>query len=545
MEAQHVNGWYEGEGVAYITPRVVADRYRLAEARNHEQTHHVLTALTAHGLALLATRAAGSKELSRELSNACRLVQEGVATYASLQISPPAERASSLASLPPLYLASYARVAAALDQRGLDDVARFRLARVLGARAMQTSIVSDWFRRGLTNVECLRAYLAEPDNSPDARFQKLLDTAAGLGDDELARAVGEIDWGSGADARLVPPAPPPIGDVCFEATADGLSALAFFDRMLDALAPTEPPSPSARAGVDGRSHAHATFARARMFQTAIVPQPGGLFMHDDGEFPSDWVDEADFLHVEFNDDDVPQVFSERLDPPVLLPAGRVLVEFRRPDYEAGHGVHVQPLQAAVTATELVKRGATICFGATTFVPTLVALQGSPAGRPIDPGWRALVAVGQFFGAIYYHPGDVLASVLVPVSTLEYAIGPTPWVYHAMGGLDAETWTDVDSWGVIVLRPQRAAWPMIVAPVFRDEWDRFLPVLPTITSSQDVTWEPDAGAFFPSRHALVSVYRFMRCFQRVQVGTETWTRREVRAAGPADATESSRAEGTDG
>ncbi len=180
-------GWYSFEGTVYINQAIAEDPMRTASVINHESTHQLISVTTPHGfvqeaLELGRRRAwydpgSSSVEFLRlSLFEASQFVQEATATYCGLMDYDGDELSIELGRLPKLYRQGFGMYDKLLSQRGLDSLTRYRTARAIGCRAMQTSILDDWLSKGLSELENLRAYLTDTDNSPNDRFIKIANT---------------------------------------------------------------------------------------------------------------------------------------------------------------------------------------------------------------------------------------------------------------------------------------------------------------------------------------------------------------------------------
>ncbi len=152
MSGHNVLGWYSLDGVIYLNLRIANDPTALASTINHESTHELLAATTPYGfvqeaLQITSARSAVLTETSRVASSlqqlmfdASRVAQEATATYAGLVDYEDCDLQTQVDLLPVFYRRAYALFEMLLDGRSLSPLARYRIVRAVGARALQTEI---------------------------------------------------------------------------------------------------------------------------------------------------------------------------------------------------------------------------------------------------------------------------------------------------------------------------------------------------------------------------------------------------------------------
>lgn len=485
---------------------VASDSYRLAEVVNHEGTHNLLCVVTPYGItqeALASVRPASMQPIDPKhaglealLLDASREVQEAAATFASLVLLPEQPRDEALQRLPDDYLAGYEVMRALLDHRTFDPLTSSRLARVVAARCLQTSILNEWHTANLHDPRELASYLSVPDNHPSHRFKALLDELSGWDDESVVRWAGSIRMVGGRPS-IDPPTPADIAGIRFYSLPT---------RLTEAFVSVARSCRSDSQFDDHDIPLHLTLSTVQ--RLVLTPMTGGAFTAVDDE--KEWLSAVDLVRIEANVFDTPmrQPGAEE----IVVPPEAAQCSLLRCDYRA-------PLQKTVpieSVRDVLARvpAATIVLGSSSLAPR------SPIGSPrfserekldhfIERGPSSWLDGRPY---CVWQPGDVV-DLLEITGWLSIYLGlpvTSRWRYHA--NLIAE------NVGIIVARPDECdSGPLVYHTTLVHEWNNHLQMV----SGAGFEFEPRAGQFFKDDSEIDDLSRITRVVAALEMLPQQW------------------------
>lgn len=565
MREAQVLGWYSYNGIIYITHEIAEDPMRTASVVNHEMTHQLISCTTPHGfiqeilqLTIKEAWDPADKLMAEPLQpimfEACRYVHEATATYCGLVDYDGEQLVYELNRLPTFYKEGYDALDRLLSRRNLSPITKYRAARAVGCRAMQTSVLDGWISKQLWEPEHLQEYLADPHNCPDERFVKLVDFLYGMDTEAL------ILW-CGRHVRsdtfvLMPIHRQGIADIEFYPLPTLKKSQAIAREIVDILCPGrfEPGNISTdnfelatldAAQVEGGNGvqddasleeqlADATSKLQKLrtikffsslgnpggFEIAIQPSPFASVSPDINDIS--WANQVDLVTIDRN------VFDRTLLE--TTPQGKYNVAanhaqlcFFRPGYRAARAYTV-PLAELRDFLDRVDPSCkmTVCITSLhSWLPyretganeeahspkgsSLAAGDGMPSLIDFIGPWvrgrRTLMYTGGTLSGFYSHC-VLLESIGTPLLTHRMQAGKT--------------------WGVALTRSATTDWPMSVHPILISEWTRVGDVIFKIHPSLERE-TPSEVFFSEGIDSCLPVLRFLRAYRGLLISEANWRR----------------------
>ncbi|MFG2785955.1 hypothetical protein ACGFY7_50110 [Streptomyces prunicolor] len=502
MRDEHVLGWYNLRGTAFVTLDVVRNPSVLATVVNHEATHHLLSATTPYGLIQQCIEnyldepwATQENEPLHHCRNllfaASRLSQEAAATYCGLADLEGEALTAAIAALPPYYLSAYGLIESILPHNELDVMSRFRTARAIACRALQTSIMRDWIPCKLHKIDNLSAYLAQPENSPDERLRAILGELAKRSTEQVTAWAGR-HFQTSDGVRLLPVSPPPLADLEF--SVPQALPLKCARRILNTLS------------VDIEDE---TDLMPLAFQEIVIePDIGGVRTLQPEEVSTQSCSDTDFFKVDRNVFEGPMLFAGSGIKYALRP-GHAKISIHRPDSQVPTET-LAPLEDVPTILDNADptRSATVCIGGLSTLPR----------EPYD-GKQTLTDIAKHIFSellcwtsgrnLIIYTGGQQEGLYVSARLMELAYGRLQ--NHAML-LGRE-------WGLVLFRSTDDAGPLVIHPTLASEWQR---QLPNFTAVTEVDLNVDSATFYRGNpRNVLPVLRFARAFAGDMFTPEGW------------------------
>jgi hypothetical protein len=495
-------GWYSDGGTCVVGLDIAENHKRLAMVANHEATHQIIAHSTPHGFTMDVlelgrtfrfsdTGTALAEELYAALFTAGRTTHEGAATYCGLIDFEGDELAREVSSLPDFYQDAYAIFESLLCKYQFDALDRYRLARAVSCRAMQTDVLSRWVPDELWVPANLRNYLSQPQCHPDQRLAALVRDLGRLSGEELRRWAGGHLRGK-STLMLTPPVPSPMAGMPFTPMPELRDAQRIARIIAGRVFPdrTDPDFPEFNVlGHGGRAEIVLTAPGI----TSVRGSTGDLA----------WASQADLAIVNRNPLDVPFVSRDPNGSQFVPPDSAVVLALRC-DFRVARefGIPLGGLADLLDDIDPEQRLPLCLVGDSSFLP-------SPADGPLGRSVREWFSPWAKRRPVLGYTGGTFMGLTVYCVLLK-EIGAPLLIHHMRAGVN---------WALILIRSREAMWPMAVHPILISEWNRWSGV---IYEQYPLQRETPSGEFFAGGPAdVVPVLSFLRAYQGRMVARLRW------------------------
>lgn len=505
-------GWYSDGGSCVIALDVAESPQRFAMVANHESTHQIIAYTTTHGFAtdvlelgrtfrFSATGTALAQELYTELFKAGRATHEGTATYCGLVDFEDDELAREVSSLPIFYQNAYAIFEDLLSRYQFDALERYRLARAIGCRAMQTDVLTRWISDELWVPANLRSFLSHPHRHPDRRLTSLVRSLRQLSGEELRQWAGGHIRGDSTFV-LTPPEPGPMSDLPFTPMPELDKAQGIARKIAARVFP----SPVAEFAHPPEFTKFADFPEFDVLghggRTEFVLAPPSFDSIPADAADLSWPQEADLAMVIRSPLDVPFEFQSPFGGQFVSSGSAVVMAFR-PDFRAAREYR-KPLNKLAELLEDIDPAERmpLCLVGDSILP-------DPEGLRVGPSVRDWIAPFAKQRPTLGYTGGTMMGLHMWCGLLS-GIG-SPLLIHRM--------RVGETWALILVRSREATWPMAVHPILIYEWARQGEMF---YKTHPLERETPSEEFFGGSPAnVVPVLAFLREYRGEMVAHSEW------------------------
>jgi hypothetical protein len=369
-----------------------------------------------------------------------------------------------------------------------------RVAKLIGARAMQTGILADWIEYGLQDPNRLKHYLTEAENTPDERFRRLCNLI--VDDPALIDSIGEFK----DDDSLVSSINRPTMRLLDVIGITGLPEDRLLRKQLSEIGKS--------FGIRPAIWIPAGDPLRQPLEILIQPTPRGSYGFNSENFDLDWCREVDIVRVLRNVSDVPMPLGP--DGTYILPKSAILYLYR-PDYEIPRAL-VCPITRLGSLLSLIDPNRASTIVAHQWLALLPATKGDPRETPTDTYRRMMDELRSWTDGrtVLLYAQGVHDDLLLQLSLLSHVFGR---LVNTARSLDTR-------WGVVLMRPEAEASPLIVHPTVISEWSRHVP---TILTWAEISMNLPTSEFWRGDPTyLAHLYRFLRIFRGEATSLQRWS-----------------------
>ncbi|ADB74184.1 hypothetical protein [Geodermatophilus obscurus] len=510
MRDERVLGWYNLNGTTFVSQSVADDPSELAQLINHEATHHLLASATPFGYVqqIIESRLEApwdppNPDLYRcreLLFRASRFVQEATATYCGLLELPEDALVDARLRLPDLYRQGF-ELFDGLFPRSLPHLVRYRAARAIACRALETTVLLDWVPQHLQEIGNLEKYLQNPQQSPNDRLHLIVSR---LRESPAAYRVqwagahrryrGNLEEGSPGSLRLVPEKPEPLVEIAFHPLPEWRDLRVKAWDILRSFGIPE--------GHD------AEIVVGMTYENAISPAAHGAKTLTSADLAAGLHRGCDFILVDRNVFDFEQV-QENADGRFSVPPRSARLQLFKPDSNVSLEAftRIDDLSAVLDLVD-PGRGATVCAMGLGILPVQRYSGPSSVAAESEAILEDLATWSGGRPVVIYTAGQD-SGLSMAAMILERARGRL--LNHAV------VWRE--TWGFVLLRSQQVPGPTIVHPVLISEWER---KFPSFTRDFDVDLNSSGEQFFWGDYRnVLPVLRFARAFTGAEYTPSRW------------------------